>query len=332
MRSSARKIASGLRDQVRLRLRHGPAPTVLMYHRIAEEPFDPWGLAVAPARFKEQIEWLARNRQPLSLREFAELHRRRRLPREAVAITFDDGYACASEIAAPLLREIGVPATIFLPVDLIERRQVFWWDELEEIVLGHDAASLHVGCQEIALGPEDAADRRWEPRSEPSTQRQKAFAEILTLMTRRKPAERDRMMDELRAQAPRANDLPPSKRPLTPEQVRTVAGRGVEFGSHTRTHPWLSDLSPAEQMDEIGGSVARLEAITRRRPAAFAYPYGTWNEQSRDLVKAAGFACACTTAERAVSNRSHSFSLPRVRVGNWESAGLEQALSRVLPG
>jgi peptidoglycan/xylan/chitin deacetylase (PgdA/CDA1 family) len=329
MLSHTRKIASGLRDQLRRTLRRGPAPAVLMYHRIAEEPFDPWGLAVAPARFKEQLEWLARNRQPLSLREFAELHRRRRLPPEAVAITFDDGYACASEIAAPLLREFGIPATVFLPVDLIERRQAFWWDELEEIVLDYDGASLHLGGEEIAVGQAHAADRRWEPRSEPGTPRQRAFGEILNLITRRKPAERDRIMDELRGQARRANDLPASKRPMTPEQVRIVA-RQFEFGSHTRTHPWLSDLNPAEQMDEIGGSVDRLEALTGSRPSTFAYPYGMWSEQSRDLVRAAGFGCACTTGERAVSNRSHTLSLPRVRGGNWDSAGLEQALSRVL--
>jgi peptidoglycan/xylan/chitin deacetylase (PgdA/CDA1 family) len=78
-------------------LPRGPSPTILMYHRIAEEPFDPWGLSVTPANFRDQLAWLAQNRTVLPLGEFAALHRAGTLPAEAIAVTLDDGYACASQ-------------------------------------------------------------------------------------------------------------------------------------------------------------------------------------------------------------------------------------------
>ena len=191
--SALRRSASAARDELRWRAARGPAPAILMYHRIAEEPFDPWGLAVAPGRFKEQLSW-RRNCTVLSLEEFGRLHRRRSLPPNAIAITFDDGYACIRRIAAPLLQEFGVRATIFLPVDLIERRRPFWWDELEDIVLGHDDLNLCVDGENVSLGPRHPADGQWAPRSDAATARQSAFEEILTRITRKRPAERDRIM------------------------------------------------------------------------------------------------------------------------------------------
>ena len=112
-----------------------PRPAILMYHRIARESFDPWGLAVEPARFAAQLEWLARRRSVLPLGEFARVHRAGRLKGNAVALTFDDGYASSLKAAVPLLERLGLSATVFLPAELIERGREFWWDELARIVL-----------------------------------------------------------------------------------------------------------------------------------------------------------------------------------------------------
>ena len=310
-------------------------PAILMYHRIAEEPFDPWGLAVAPGRFREQLSWLVRNRTVLGLEEFGELHRRRSLPPEAIAITFDDGYACIKETAAPLLSEFGVRATVFLPVDLIERRQPFWWDELEDIVLEHHDLNLCVDGEAVSLGPRAPADRHWTPRSEATTARQSAFEEILTRITRKRPAERDRIMNELRNQQA-SHVRPPnggaqSKRPMSPEEIRAIAGPIVDVGSHTRTHPWLTGLAREEQREEICGSVDRVEAVTGYRPTAFAYPYGHSDEQSRRLVADAKFAVGCLTGDRGVSRRSRCVALPRVRIGDWSAKELERVLAGLRP-
>jgi peptidoglycan/xylan/chitin deacetylase (PgdA/CDA1 family) len=302
-----------------------------MYHRIAEDSFDPWGMAVKPAHFREQLAWLAQNRTLLRLQEFADLHRRGLLARNAVSITFDDGYSCAGEVAAPLLEQFRTPATIFLPVDLIERRRPFWWDELEEIVLGYGEPTITIDEEEIPLGQASPADRRWSPRCPAATPRQSAFEEILSRITRKKPAERDSIMDDLRRHARRSDGDRSSKRPMTPEEVRRIASDRVEFGSHTRTHPWLPQLGPEEQAAEIGGSIDRLQSLTGSRPISFAYPYGMSDKPSRQMAESAGFDCACVTGDLAVSRRTASFALPRVRVGDWDAQGLESALSSLLP-
>jgi peptidoglycan/xylan/chitin deacetylase (PgdA/CDA1 family) len=252
-----------------------------------------------------------------------------------MAITFDDGYACIKEIAAPLLQQFGLRATVFLPVDLIERRRPFWWDELEDIVLGHDDLNLCVDGEHVSLGPPTAADRFWTPRSEATTARQSAFEEILARITRKRPADRDRIMDELRhQQAPPSrspHDGPQSKRPMSPEEIRMIAGSIVDIGSHTRTHPWLTGLASEEQREEICGSVDRVEALTGYSPTSFAYPYGHSDELSQRLVADAKFAVGCRTGDRGVSRRSRSVALPRVRIGDWSATELERVLANVRP-
>ena len=317
--------------RVRARLPRGPQPAILMYHRIADEPFDPWGLAVTPTHFSDQLSWLAAHRTVLRLADFAALHRAGALPRDAIAVTIDDGYACSSALAAPLLEQFRIPATLFLPIDLIERERPFWWDELEQIVLGHPGPNLSVGGTDIAIGAAEPADRRWPPRSKPTTARQAAFEAILTAVTRKSPDERDRIMDDLRRQTAPLDELPPAKRPLSPVEARRLAGTIIELGGHTRSHPWLPDLDDDHQRREIGGCIDRLHELTGTRPTAFAYPYGTSDERSRRLVEESGIECACVTGDLGVSPRSSSLALPRMRVGDWDAAGLQQALARLVP-
>ena len=85
-----------------------------MYHRIADAPIDPWDLAVSQAYFKEQLDVLNRTRKPLPLAEFVGLLAAGRLPSNAVAITFDDGYVDNLVAGKPLLAAADIPATIFL--------------------------------------------------------------------------------------------------------------------------------------------------------------------------------------------------------------------------
>jgi len=70
---------------------------------------------------------------------------------------------------------------------------------------------------------------------------------------------------------------PPAEqvRCMTVAELHELVGDGlVEIGAHTRTHPMLSALKPAEQREEIAGSRSDLEAWLDRPVTSFAYPFG----------------------------------------------------------
>jgi hypothetical protein len=84
-------VRSALRSVVHRTRSAKPTPLILMYHRIADEPVDHWGLAVSPARFKEQLHVLRRTRHPLQLTDFIRALMTGTLRPDAAALTFDDG-------------------------------------------------------------------------------------------------------------------------------------------------------------------------------------------------------------------------------------------------
>ena len=330
-RSLGPRIARRLWRHARRILPARPRPTILMYHRIADEAFDPWGLAVTPERFGAHLRWLADNRTVLALADFAAMHRQGSLPQDAIAVTFDDAYACNAQVAAPLLERSGIPATIFLPVALIERGGGFWWDELQALALHPELPSLRVGNVAVPLGEKRDADGNWRPGKPPRTLRQAAFERLWSLLRPLNPDQLDEAMASLRAQAGGRPAPDPSKRPMNAAEVRSTASASIQFGSHALNHPWLTSLGPSAKAHEIVDSIGRCEAMTGSRPAAFAYPYGNFDEESEQLVEAAGFALACATGGTAVTPRSSLYALPRMQVGNWDSARLARALSEIAP-
>jgi peptidoglycan/xylan/chitin deacetylase (PgdA/CDA1 family) len=319
--SVTRRIARRLRRSVPRR----PRPVILMFHRIAVDSFDPWGLTVSPDNFAAQLEWLKGKRTILTLTEFAAMHREKRLPRNAAAITFDDGYACNIAVAAPLLDRLKIPATIFLSVALIERGGEFWWDELERIVLQHPGPALRLDGIDVPLGPHNSADRVWRPGQGPTTVRQKSFHCLWENLRTRPPAELAEAMLELHSQSP----TPPraTHQAMSVKEARGAAGSTIDMGSHTLTHPSLPTLSPQDKATEIISSVERCAAITGSRPRSFAYPYGDRDAESEELVRQAGFLCACTTEHRSLGARGNPFALPRVQVGDWGPAPLARMLA-----
>jgi peptidoglycan/xylan/chitin deacetylase (PgdA/CDA1 family) len=312
---------------LRARLPHRPRPAILMYHRIADDSFDPWGTIVSPRCFADQLAWLARERTVLPVPDFAERHRRGDLPANAIAITFDDGYSCNAEVAAPLLEQMNLPATIFLPVEWIENGKPFWWEEIRQIVFDSEAQSLKLGGREIALGEKQAADPEWRYGAEPATPRQHAFRAVWLELLLKTPDEIERGMTELRSQFHRASGRHSTVTPLTPEQVRGTASAIIEFGSHALRHPALTSLKAADQAHEIGDSLGRCEALAGARPRSFAYPYGIFDEHCERLVEKAGFTCGCSTEHSAVGPASRNYALPRIQVGNWPARKLKRALA-----
>jgi peptidoglycan/xylan/chitin deacetylase (PgdA/CDA1 family) len=295
-----------------------------MYHRIAEESFDPWGMAVSPKHFAEQAEWLARNCEVLPLVEFASAHREGKLPRDAVAITFDDGYACTYKVAAPVLEALKLPATVFLPAAPLKRGGEYWWDELERLVLAYRGSSLDIDGRKIELGSRDASDRNWKPYHAPRTRRQKAFKAIWSMIHRKGANEVDTAMDGLRCQADAAPAARESHRIATVEEVRSSK---LEPGSHGFSHASLPRLSETDKAREIHGGKALLEELVGRVPAVFAFPFGDVDRKSEQAVEESGFTCACSSQQRFVRTRSEMFALPRLVVENTAAPELAATLS-----
>jgi peptidoglycan/xylan/chitin deacetylase (PgdA/CDA1 family) len=99
---------------------------------------------------------------------------------------------------------------------------------------------------------------------------------------------------------------------MTWDQLRELKSAGMTIGSHSRTHPLLTnpDASLREETEDSRDEIQRNLGVA---PDLFAYPYGAWNARVASAVAAAGYRAA-----RAFPN------------GPWNSAGDLFALRSIL--
>ena len=122
---------------------------------------------------------------------------------------------------------------------------------------------------------------------------------------------------------------------MTWDEVRALRRRGFDIGAHTRTHVDLGRVSRAEAEREIFGARADLESRIGGPVDLFAYPYGGADnlaEPHRDLVKAAGFRCCCSSFGGVNTTGTSPHHLRRVPISSWHASpsqfGFDVALRR----
>jgi peptidoglycan/xylan/chitin deacetylase (PgdA/CDA1 family) len=127
---------------------------VLCYHAVSPTWTAP--LAVTPAQLRDHITaLLARGYAPMT---FCDAIAGRRSQR-AMAVTFDDGYRSVMTQARPILDELGVPATVFIPTAHIDRPQPMRWSGIGQWLDGdHGDELLPLRWSEVAA----LADAGWE--------------------------------------------------------------------------------------------------------------------------------------------------------------------------
>ena len=316
-----------------LHYRFTPRALILLYHRVVDLPFDPQLLSVAPQHFDEHLEILRRYTQPVPLQELATAVQEDRLPRRGVAITFDDGYIDNLQHARPLLARRDIPATVFVTAGRLCRQEEFWWDELERLLLqpgmlpatlslsinGHD---YHWKLGEAAEYKEEDYQRYrdWhiEQPDDPGP-RHKLYRSLYHLLHALYQTERQGIIEKLQTWAGKDSICRPSHRTLTTDEVVLLAkGDLIEVGAHTMTHPVLASLPVAKQREEIVQSKRCLEEILDLPVSSFAYPHGSYTDETISLVREAGFGCACSSDAAVVLPGADGFRLPRFVVRDWD--------------
>lgn len=273
--------------------------SILIYHRVRPEADPLFPSELDAARFDEQLAQLGQAFTIISLSQAVEGLRDGTLPRGAACITFDDGYADNVEVALPILLRHGISATFFLATGFLNGGRM-WNDKVIEVIRTApeklDLRSLGYG--QLVLDSVRA--------------RQLAIDSLLESLKYLPLAAREAKVDRLCGLLP---DGPPGDLMMTSAQVRALHQAGMEIGAHTVNHPILSNMAPDAARQEIEGCKRELEDITGAAVRWFAYPNGKpqrdYGAEHVDMVRAAGFEAAVSTAWGAAAPQADLFQLPR---------------------
>ena len=275
-----------------LRLTHRRHALILTYHRFSSG--DESGRAGAQAgrktsavNFAEQLEYLTKRYKIVPLSQIAEsIICREQSPPGLAAITIDDGYRDAYEIAYPLLRRANAPATLFVPSDFIDRR-VWIWTDKTRFLTGQAVSqqfTMDLGGRRLRVELNGAASRQDASERINSTLKQ--------LPEEIKEEAIERFASAVGVVLP---EKPPDEfSPITWAEAREMQASGIEIGSHTLTHPILTGIGDERLRRELQESRSRLEEVLGRRIEQFCYPNGDHDERAQREVARAGYRIAVT--------------------------------------
>ncbi len=269
-----------------LRRRRHKCFQVLTYHRVTDggDSFLP-GTPVAA--FERQMAFVAAHYRVCSLETAVTAMLAGDLPDRALVITFDDGYRDNYVRALPVLQRHALPATVFLATGSIGTGRVLWHDRVFRAFRETPAR---------ALSGFAGNGRTW-PLETPE-QREQARDAVLAVLKTLGEEQRLETIARL-TQALEIGDV--EQVPglmLGWDEVREMSRAGIEFGSHSVTHPILSRIPAERARQEVFESKAVLERELGRPVRAFAYPNGQpadFDDRTTGLLRDAGFACAVTT-------------------------------------
>ena len=325
-----------------LRRRHSdPKPTdvqavVLMFHRVAEPPMDPFGLAVTPQTFERLLEELRRETEVLSPQQFVEMIEGNLPPGRYSLITFDDGYEDVVANALPILRNQKVGAVWFIPSRILRDSTAFWWDILAEGILisrllpvkiqfignGQDYKWEIPGSLRKLSASEAAFLTQWNwGQTQESSPRARLFNEIWEVLQALPVACRDVAVENLAEQIGLDSKSLQTSRLASRDQLMLFGqSDNCALGAHTINHVRLSGLSEAQQKEEITGSKADISAAFSTDIALFSYPHGgrdDFTAATAALVQQAGYRLAFSTMhDRVKAQTTNPYAIPRLYMHN----------------
>ncbi|MBI4676321.1 MAG: polysaccharide deacetylase family protein [Elusimicrobia bacterium] len=285
----------------------GPRVPVLMYHGVSSKRIG--GVLncekkhVSAGDFERHLRFLKAHYQVVPLSTYAAMLRGGASPRGCAVVTFDDGYENNRSFAFPLLKKYGVPATVFVTADFVEKGGPLWVDRLAA-AFAATALSSWADPSSGTLYPLTSEDEKVA-----------AYLELKSRLKRLGPRDHARAVEDLLRGLGVGPDpgLPRLYAPLKPEQAREMAASGlVEIGSHCCRHLALATLDPDDARREIVSSRERLGALVGKPIECFSYPNGEASPILTGMVEAAGYSCAVAEGLRLDRPGGSRFAIARL--------------------
>lgn len=235
-------------------------------------------------------------------------HVKKELPKRAFAVTFDDGFENNASVAAPVLDDLGIPATFYITTGFVGSRSRSWTDEIEAVLestggirlsgFADDIDGYYVSASEkIALMDRIRAYVKSTPAIDPYQ-----FAASVAEAAGSQGGPFDRDLDAK----------------VEWDQVRQLAGHPLfAVGGHSHTHRTLSFLSDADLENEVSTSIDLLTEGTKKKIIHYSYPEGMAHCYSPAVIAALkrhGVVCAPTAEDGTNKAGDDLFHLKRVFV------------------
>ncbi|WP_116106164.1 polysaccharide deacetylase family protein [Lewinella sp. IMCC34191] len=213
-----------------------------------------------PARFAEQIAYLNERYDFVGLPSVRDGLLKGITPasdREQLVITFDDAYPSVYTEAFPVLKQLGIPATVFVISGLVGTEEPYWWEEIP-----YYAPSKWTAAERKA--------KVWEVKKWPDEKRLQYIQEL-----------------KKNSPLPRL-----TRKQLGWPELLELQQAGWTIANHTHTHPMMDRCSTEEMARQVGRCRKMLDDNGCRGGRWFAYPNGNASLEAERILRQEGIELA----------------------------------------
>jgi peptidoglycan/xylan/chitin deacetylase (PgdA/CDA1 family) len=255
---------------------------------------------VSPESLDQQIEWMK------SVGEIVDLSRLldfQQPGRTLFAITFDDGWRDNLHYALPVLKRHGVPATIFLATNCMERGTLLWPEDLTK-----KTASLDVPADTIRSAIVELAPDPLQPAT-PRAQLEEAIEQLKYLTAEDRRFRIARYYERLGI-----SSAPEEGHMLNWQEAAELLKAGVTLESHSHTHQIFSEASAEEVELELSNSRAQIQRHLGFETRRFAYPNARYRGTEGATLQRLGYKHAFRIHDLPVKADFDPYYIPRFLV------------------
>lgn len=293
------------------RRRHRDRLAILMFHGVEPQPLTPacWHVTDSET-LRRQLDYVRRHFTVLPLAEALDRMQAGRLSGNTAVLTFDDGTRNLLTHAAPILRDLQLPAAVFLATGPMGTSTPLWPDRLW-LAFARTTAS-QVDLSPIGLGVmpmSSIADREASYATAVHRFKELADAELV-----------ERLDDLVTALGQSDSTDPGPFQLLSWDEAHALAADGlISLHPHTATHPILSRCRDDRIDAEIAESCAAVGHAVGSPPRIFAYPNGRaqdFDDRAKSALHRCGVRWALATSYGFADAGSDPMALPRVPIGS----------------
>jgi peptidoglycan/xylan/chitin deacetylase (PgdA/CDA1 family) len=293
---------TGMLWWAKYRIRQRGAITVLTFHRVLDEAAyrstnSVRGMVMRARTFQSLCAYVARHCDAVAVLDSA--HAMPGSGKLRVAFTFDDGWADTATTAFPIAQQFRIPIAVFVCPSLLGQHSPFWPERA-------------VGFLKLSK-PANEVD------------------EALESLKQADPRARQEMLTELARTA--GLEVPPDGQcdsMMDWHQTHTLREAGVTFGSHSDTHPILTQASSEEVRLELSRSKEQIEQELHGPCVVLAYPNGNCSPEICKLASNCGFRYAFTTRPGIWTEDGDPLRVPRMNVWEGTAVSITGSFSRLV--
>lgn len=266
---------------------------VLMYHGIVDDKDiianKNW-LQVKETNFRKQMEYIKEHFNPIHMDDIEYMSAKSKKPN--VVVTFDDGYKNNYLNAYPILKQLEIPATIFVATSMVDTDNLFWYDRLRTLYI-----LSKISLEKV--GPVITSYKKLHPWS--VDEKVNEFLDV-----------NFPKWDSLLLR----NDVMDTYGALTTGMIQEMDSSGlIKFGSHTHRHEIVTMMSPDEFRTSLDKSLETLKNIGVKPSKYFCFPNGWYDNSYIEVLKEFGLKGSVTTKRGRYNLASDLYQISRIGVG-----------------